>query len=195
MRLNGTGLAVVALGHVENDRVGMQLWRDIAIDRAGRIVLKLGGNKLARGFRRMIAANAGLRVPFELVKGNADAIPVGFAHTLVATDQRRKRNGFGRRKSRVPPGAMFHRFDGLAVGVLIFIRRSLAHKLLAGLRMLALTEFREILGGNGPGKAELRGQAALPLACNDAALRPVVLLLGGEFLLVVGLGLACGKRF
>ncbi len=65
----------------------------------------------------------------------------------------------------------------------------------AGLWMLALTEFREVLGGDGPGKAELRGQAPLPFACDDAALRPIVLLLCSEFLLVVGLRLACGKRF
>jgi hypothetical protein len=30
--------------------------------------------------------------------------------------------------------------DGLAVGILIFIRRSLPHELLAGLRMLAMAE-------------------------------------------------------
>ena len=66
------------------------------------------------------------------------------------------------------------------------------NKLLARLRMLALAEFREVFGGDGSGKAELRGQAALPFACDDAALRPIVLLLGSEFLLVVGLRLAGG---
>jgi hypothetical protein len=61
--------------------------------------------------------------------------------------------------------------------------------------MLALAEFGEVLGGYGSGKAKLRGQTALPLACNHAALRPIVLLLGGELLLVIGLRLACGKWF
>jgi hypothetical protein len=52
--------------------------------------------------------------------------------------------------------------------------------------MLALAEFREVLGRNGPGKAELPGQSpAMTL------LRPVVLLLRGE-LLLVGLRLARG---
>ena len=67
LRLDGARLAIVALGNVEKDRVRVQLWRDIAIDRAGRIVVKLGGDKFARGLGRMIAADAGLRVVFELV--------------------------------------------------------------------------------------------------------------------------------
>src|ERR1700674_29383 len=44
LRLDGARLPIVALGDVENDRVGVQLWRDIAIDRASGIVLKVGGN-------------------------------------------------------------------------------------------------------------------------------------------------------
>jgi hypothetical protein len=62
------------------------LWRDIAIDRAGGVVLKLGGDKLARGLGRMIAADAGLRVVFELVEGNADAFPMRFADAVIAAD-------------------------------------------------------------------------------------------------------------
>ena len=194
LRLDGARLAIVALGDVENDRVCVQLWRDIAIDRAGCIVLKLGGDKLARGLGRMIAADAGLRVVFELVEGNADALPVRFADTLIAADKRGERDGFGRGKGRIPPGSVLHRLDGLAVGILIFIGRSLSHKLLAGLWMLALAEFREVLGRDGPGKAELLGQSPLPFARDDAALRPIVLLLRGELLLVVGLRLASGER-
>src|SRR5208337_4951001 len=45
VRLNGAGLAVVALRDIENDSGSVQLWRDLAIDRAGCIVLKLGGDK------------------------------------------------------------------------------------------------------------------------------------------------------
>src|SRR5260370_436904 len=48
LRLDGTRLAVLALSDVENDRVSVQLGRDIAINRAAAIVLKLGGDKLAR---------------------------------------------------------------------------------------------------------------------------------------------------
>src|SRR5580658_2012847 len=67
LRLDGTRLAGVALSDVENDRVRVQLWGDIAINRASGVVLKLGGDKLAGGFSWMIAADAGLRVMFELV--------------------------------------------------------------------------------------------------------------------------------
>jgi hypothetical protein len=35
----------------------------------------------------------------------------------------------------------------------------------------------------------------LPFACDDAALRPMVLFLRGELRLVVGMRLACGERF
>ena len=50
-------------------------------------MLELGGDKLASGFGRMIAADAGLRVVFELVEGNADAFPVCLAYTLIAADE------------------------------------------------------------------------------------------------------------
>src|ERR1035441_7590274 len=171
-------------------------WRgDVPIDRTGGVVLEFGGNKLARGLGWMIAADPRLRVAFKLVKGDADAFPVRFADAFIATDKRRQRDGLGRGESRVPTGPVFHRFNGLAVGVLIYIRRSLPYQLFVGLRMLSLAEFGKILGGDGPGKTELRGQAALPRARNHAALRPIVLLLGGELLLVISLRLACGKRF
>src|ERR1022692_1762578 len=94
--LNRAGVAVIALRDVENDRVGMQLWRNIPIDRAGGIVLELSGDKLTRGLGRMIAADAGLRVVFELVEGNADALPVRFADTLIAADKSGERDRFGR---------------------------------------------------------------------------------------------------
>ena len=65
----------------------MQLWRDIPFDRTGCIVLKLGGYKFASGLRRTISAYARLRVVFELVEGNADALAVGFTDTLIAADK------------------------------------------------------------------------------------------------------------
>jgi len=86
-------------------------------------------------------ADPRLSVAFKLVKGDADAFPVRFADAFIATDKRRQRDGLGRGESRVPTGPVFHRFNGLAVGVLIFIRRSLPYQLFVGLRMLALAEF------------------------------------------------------
>src|SRR5580658_4528542 len=90
LRLNGARLAVVPLGDIENDRVGVQLRSDIAVDRAGCVVLELGGDKPARRFGRMVSADAGLCVVFELIEGNPNALPVRFADTLIAADQRCK---------------------------------------------------------------------------------------------------------
>ena len=87
MRLDCARLAIVALRDIENDRVSMQLWRDIPVDRTGGIVLELGGDESARGLGRTISAYAGLRVVFELVEGNADALTVGFTDTLIAADE------------------------------------------------------------------------------------------------------------
>src|SRR6202049_2358362 len=170
----------------------MKLWSNIAIDRAGCIVLKLGGDKFPSGLGRMIAADAGLRIVFQLVEGNANAVSVRFADTLISADKGSERDGLGGGKGRIPPGPMLHRFDPLAIGILILIGRSLPHKLLPGLWMLALAELGEVFGRNSFGKAELFGEAALPLPCCDSALRPIVLLLSGEFLLVVALRLARG---
>src|SRR6202451_1386857 len=64
LRLDCARLAIVALRDVENDRVSMQLWRDIPIDRTGCIVLKLGGNKFPCRLGRMTAADPGLCVVF-----------------------------------------------------------------------------------------------------------------------------------
>ena len=116
-----------------------------------------------------------------------------FADSLIAANERRKRDRLGSGESCIPPGSVLHRLDGLAVCILVFIRRSLSHQLLAALRVLALAEFREVLRRHCTRKSELSGETALPLACDDSALRPVVLLLRGELLLVVGLRLASGE--
>jgi hypothetical protein len=171
----------------------MKLWRYIAIDGASCIVLKLRGDKFPSSLGRMIAADAGLRIVFQLVEGNADALSVGYADTLIPPDKGSERDGLGGGKGRIPAGSMLHRLDPLAVGILIFIGRSLPHELLPGLRMLALAEFLEVFGRDRFGKAELLGEAALPLPCYDSALRPIVLFLRSELHLVVGLRLARGE--
>src|ERR1035441_8183175 len=95
----------------------MQLRRDVAIDRTGRVVLEFGGDKLARGLGRMIATDSGLCVALKLVKGDADAFAVRFANTFIAADQSRQRDGLRRGKGRIPTGTVLHRLDGLAVGL------------------------------------------------------------------------------
>jgi len=115
----------------------VQLRGDIAIDRASRIVLKLGGDKLSCCLRWMIASETCLRIAFKLIEGNADALAVHFSDPLIAADQRGERDRFWRGEGCIPPGAMLHRLDGLVVGILILRGCSLPHELLPSLWMLA----------------------------------------------------------
>ena len=47
--------------------------------------------------------------------------------------------------------------------ILVFVGRTLANKLLAGRRMLALAKPRKVLGGDRSGKAKLAKQAGLAI--------------------------------
>ena len=168
LRLDGARLAGVPFSDIENDRVGVELWRDIAIDRAGGVVLKFGGDELTRGLRWVIAADAGLSVVFELVQGDSDALPVRFADTLIAADKRGERDRFGRGKGRIPSGSVFHRLDGFAIGIPIFIRRPLSHKLIAGLGMRPLAQFREVFGRDRPARPNCPARRP----CHSPAMTP-----------------------
>jgi hypothetical protein len=86
--LQGASLSVASLGNIEDNRVRMELRRDITAHGSGRIVLEFGGNEHACRLRWMTAADAGLGVTLNLVEGNADALPVRFAYTLIATHKR-----------------------------------------------------------------------------------------------------------
>jgi hypothetical protein len=55
-------LVVAALGQIEDDSMSMELWRSVSVHRAGRVMLKFGGDELARGLSEMIAADPRLRV-------------------------------------------------------------------------------------------------------------------------------------
>ena len=101
----------------------------------------------------MIAADAGLRAVFERIEGNADALPVRFSDTLIGANKRGERDRSGRGTGRIPSGSMLHHLEVIAGSILMFIPRSLSHNLLAGLWMLAMAEFREVLGRDRPGKA------------------------------------------
>src|SRR5208337_5315818 len=49
--LKRTCLAVLTLGHVENDRMSMKLRRSIPVHRTGSVMLEGGGNELGSRFR------------------------------------------------------------------------------------------------------------------------------------------------
>src|ERR1700733_3140744 len=65
LRLNRSRLAILALGYIEDDSVGMKLRRNVTIDRAGSIMLEFGSNEFRRCLGRMISADACLRVHFK----------------------------------------------------------------------------------------------------------------------------------
>jgi hypothetical protein len=194
LRLDGAGLTILALGKVEDHGVRMELRRHIPVHWASRVVPKLGGHEFARCLGWMVPANARLRVVFQLFERDADTVAVRLTYALIAAYQSRQRYRFRSGESCVPPSAMLHRFDGLAIRILVFVRRSLANKLFACLRVLALAELGEILCRNRTGKPQRCCEPALPLAGNDSPLRPIILLLRCELLLVVALRLARGKR-
>ena len=86
-RLNRARTVIGALGHVEDHGMGMELRRGVTIHRPGRVMLKLCGNELPRRLRRMVAANARLRVPLQLRERSRHRLAVGQAHAIVATHE------------------------------------------------------------------------------------------------------------
>ena len=66
-------LSVLALGHIEDDGVGMELRRGVAVYRPGGVMLELRGDELPGGLGGMVAADAGLRVPLQLVRATLTA--------------------------------------------------------------------------------------------------------------------------
>src|SRR5260370_3427132 len=89
-------LAVLTLGHIENDGMSMKLWCGIPIYRAGSVVLKGGGNELGRRLGRVDIADPRLRIPLQFAKCRADTLTVRLAHPLIAAHKRGERNGFRR---------------------------------------------------------------------------------------------------
>ena len=54
LRLDRPRLTILALGQIENDRMGMELWRNIPIHWASCIVFEFGGDEFARSLWRMV---------------------------------------------------------------------------------------------------------------------------------------------
>ncbi len=74
----------------------VELRRGVAVHRAGGVMLELRGDELPGGLGGMVAADAGLRVPLQLVQGDVDGFAVRLPHPVIAADQRSQRNGFRR---------------------------------------------------------------------------------------------------
>ena len=90
--LDGARLAILALGEIEDNRVGVKLGRNITIDWAGGVVLKLRGDKFGRRLGRMISADASLGVVLKLLQGDTNALAMGHADVVIAANERGERD-------------------------------------------------------------------------------------------------------
>jgi hypothetical protein len=85
--LNSARTVIGALGRVEDHGMGMELRRGITVHRPCRVMLEFCGNELPRRLRRMVAANARLRVPLQLRERCRHRLAVGDPHAIVATHE------------------------------------------------------------------------------------------------------------
>ncbi len=165
VRLQGAHLfpifeTVLALGHIEDHGMGVKLRRRIAIDGPRRVVLEGGGDEFACCLRRMDIADARLRVSLQFPKRRADALPVGFPHTIIAAHESGNRYRLRRGERGVPPGAMLDAGDLSAVFAFIGSRNLMPDELLFGVRMLAFAQSRKVFGTNATCKPHC--SASLP---------------------------------
>ena len=188
-------LAVLALGHIENDGMSMKLRCSIPIHRAGSVMLEGGGNELGRRLWRVDIADARLRIPLQFAERDADTLTVRLPHTLIAAHKRGERDGFRRGECRIPPGAMFDAGDFLAVLVVVGLCRLVLDELRAAFRMLAFAQPSEFFGSNGTAQSPLLGKPTLPLAMHLRVTTPVVLLLRHKLARMVGPRLSCRQCF
>jgi len=87
--------AVWPLRHIEDHGMGVKLWSRVSIDRAGCVMLELCGNEFASGLGGIVAANARLRIPFQLRERDGHSLPVGRANTVIASDKCGQGNRLG----------------------------------------------------------------------------------------------------
>jgi hypothetical protein len=152
LRLDRPRLTILALGQIENDGMGMQLWRNIPIHWTSCIMLEFSSDEFARSLWRMVPSDAGLRIVLELFKGCGDALSVRLTHPIIASHESRQRNRLWGGKGSVPSGPMLHCLNGFSFGILVLVGRSLSNKLFACLRVLPLAELSKILSRNSTGK-------------------------------------------
>ncbi len=85
-------MPVPAFGEIEDDSVGVELRRGVAIDGAGGVVFELGGNELARTLSSIITADPRLRVPLQFGERNGHSVTMRFPHAVISTDQSGERD-------------------------------------------------------------------------------------------------------
>ncbi len=195
MRLHRTGLPVLALGHVENDGMGMKLRRGIASDGPRRIVLEGRGGELPCRLRGMHVADPRLRVVLDLAQSHANALPVRLPHPFIPADKRGQRNRLWGGERGIPSGAVLHAGHFPPLLTLVGPGNLMPHELFFCERVLAFAQPCEMVIADRTLQAPLLRKPALPLAETLLVAAPVVLPLRRKLPRVVRPRLACRERF
>jgi hypothetical protein len=87
LRLDGARLAIFTFGDIKDHSMGMELRGNISVYWASCVVLELRCNELSCRFGRVVPADSGLRIVFELFNGCADALAVRLTHPMIASDK------------------------------------------------------------------------------------------------------------
>ena len=119
---------------------------------------------------------------------------MGFPDSFIPSHKCGERHRLGRRKRRVPPGAMFSACYLFSELTLVGSRNLMLHELLLSVGMLALTQPREMFRIHGPGKVPLLRKLTLPFAVALLVAVPVVLFLRGKLTLVISSRLTGSER-
>jgi len=86
MRLHGAGLPAFALGHIEDDSMGVELRGGVAIDRPCGVMLEGRGGELAGSLWGMHVADARLGIVLDLAQGYTNTLAVRLPHPLIASN-------------------------------------------------------------------------------------------------------------
>ncbi len=107
--------AIGSFGHVENDRMGVELGRSVAVHRASRVMLEFRSYEFARLLGGVVAADPCMCVALQLVQSGSDGGTMSISHPLIPAYEGRQRNGFGCGKGSIPSGPMFNRLGSAPI--------------------------------------------------------------------------------
>jgi hypothetical protein len=96
------------LGHVEDDRVSMQVGRRISTNGPGGIVLKGRRDPSFGGLGRVVAAHSGLCVALQVVERSNHSLSMCFTNAIIVSDERGQGYCFRCRTCQIPRRPMWN---------------------------------------------------------------------------------------
>src|SRR5580700_3335629 len=194
LRLQRACFALFSLCQIEEDDVRVKLRGGITVYRSGAIVLEFCGDPVARCLRSKIPSQSCLNILLQFVQRDFNTGSMGLLYAFIAAYKCRQRYAFRCGERGIPACAVLHRLDCIAVLVHIFSRRLIANQLLAGNRLMAITEPPKLFLLYSTTQSPFLGQLPVPPAAYPVAFAVVVLLRVAELLLMIGVGLTCTER-